>query len=987
MHPFLPDLWPSLKISWIKSKCASRLSLASLTIPSTEVNENIQNIILGMINMLDGQPATDPYQDVAAGTAPTFAVQTKPVLVLCASEVVKALETLSPQAIHSVHYSNPAVPAMRDVGRAFQNDYYSRPNTRFDMLKQALLQLIEPGTSAKDIHPCAEAWTEFQIEPDGTVIGQEPRQNPDSLAGLSKTLRLSLAQQAALRICTGPSGSDTDDAASYPSVWTPESTLTELFQLRLDQCQAETQTVDSLYWRKALNQLHRHYPATELASDDTTVLSRPLQHIQDLRESYSKNCATLEEQLGPLEKAYRTLKKQVGSFTDSLEELRLKLWYTSEITNSHHYADARNVALALSHMNISKLRMTTNVDISSSASLRPGSSRSVASSFLGQRQTDTMDLLKAPTEHGGPRKLADEQVDAIKQWLQQYNIDNFCKGEERFHRFCMEMFLLSRKLTGDSITESGELWASELFLRERLYYDISAYGISSAPASTRPASTRPASIISDFSASATFPASRPIGRSIDSDLRSNISDDRSSYRRGSVYNLFQRSLNPQLLTPSLASSISSYGRASSASTAVSDIFSQAPTSVTSASVISRPGSILQGGLPNFGLRPASSSREKRKFRDQLRKGLVCLLLSDLGSLVWSWGCETDAWVASVQSSAPVMDRLHKRFDNQALMTPDIRLKTRMPRRQSTSEVLSVARTRADDELPQLANTSTEEMESDYDSALRDVLVRLSQQIDPVGKLQACVDLNTLALEKLELRRSPRLDSSERMQAHQAVRRNSLHEGSLRSADESVQKLSQLTFIERTDFTELQVMHHLKQILARLKPETIFRDLQYIAVFTPPDMLNKTAAGKAFMNVGMAAIEYKVELCGSMVDVADQIMATDPVKRRRSTSNAEPPISRAADYWKTAALEGNRVAQRELALLYLMHPELVPVVTLPLSLSGEVFKDEMMWEKKVGNSNSRQALCLALHWMQLAAQQGDKLAQKKLDERGGRSSIR
>jgi len=183
------------------------------------------------------------------------------------------------------------------------------------------------------------------------------------------------------------------------------------------------------------------------------------------------------------------------------------------------------------------------------------------------------------------------------------------------------------------------------------------------------------------------------------------------------------------------------------------------------------------------------------------------------------------------------------------------------------------------------------------------------------------------------------------------------------------------------------MQHLKQQLARLKPETIFRDLQYIAVFTPSEMLEKTAVGKAFMNVGMAAVEYRMELCSSMVDVAHSIMAIDSMKRRRPASNVEQPISRAADYWKIAALEGNRVAQRELALLYIMHPELVPVVTQPLSLSGDIFKDEMMWQQKGGNSDSRPALCLALHWMQLAAQQGDKLARQRLDERDGRLSIR
>ncbi|KAK5940919.1 hypothetical protein PMZ80_006196 [Knufia obscura] len=946
--------------------------------PDTEVNENIRNMIFGMINMLDGQEVADPYQNVSTETIRQPDTSTTPVLVLCPSEIVKVIETLSPQAIHSSHYSNPALPVMRDVGHAFQQDYYSRPNTRFDMLKQALLQLIEPGTSAKDRHPCTEAWSDFQVGRQGRVARQKLHEDSDSLQGLTKTLGLSLPQQAALRLCTGSSDPSNDDAAEYLSRWTPESTLTELFTLQLDQCQAETHTVDSMYWRKALNQLHRQYPLAQLANTDTMVLSRPLQHIQSLRESHSERCATIEEQLGPCEKAYRDLKKQISKFTHSLEELRLKLWYTSEIVNSQGYTDAKNVAVALSHMNISKLRMTTNLGTPSNATIRPSSSRSAASSFLGQRQDSTLNLLKASTEHGGPRKLADEQIDAINQWLQQYGIDNFCKGEERFHRFCMEIFSLSRKLTGENVMESGELWSSDLFFRERSYYDVLGYGINSAPASV---------MSETFPASATYPVPRPTLRSIDSDARSNISDDRSSYKRGSVYNLFQRSLNPQLLAPSLASSMGSYGRASSASTNFSDIFSQPSQSVTSASVISRPASILQGGLPNFGPRPVSSVREKKKFRMQVRKGIVCLLLSDLGSLVWSWGCETDAWVTNVHTSPQVMDRLEKRLSNLDLLAPEPRSMVDVTRRQSTGEVHRVPKSEAEGSLPGHVNATDEGVENDYDAALQDILLRLSQQIDPVGKLQACVDLNTLVLGQLDLHRDLSSEQTKGTKMDGAVRRNSLGQQNSLSTDDPTQKLSQFSVTQNTGFTESQIMHHLKRQFARLRPQTIFRDLQYIAVFTPPEMLDKTVAGKAFMNIGMAAIGYKSELCGSMIDVADQIVAADSVKRRRSINVLEQQLSRAADYWKIAALEGNRVAQRELALLYLMHPELIPVVTLPLSLSADIFKDDMMWQRKMETNNSRQALCLALHWMQLAAQQGDKIAKKRVEEREGGLSIR
>ena len=115
-----------------------------------------------------------------------------------------------------------------------------------------------------------------------------------------------------------------------------------------------------------------------------------------------------------------------------------------------------------------------------------------------------------------------------------------------------------------------------------------------------------------------------------------------------------------------------------------------------------------------------------------------------------------------------------------------------------------------------------------------------------------------------------------------------------------------------------------------------------------------------------------------VDLAAQIVAADSIKRRQS--DTEPSLTRAAEYWKIAAMEGNKVAQRELALMYLMHPEALSVVSLPLSPSSKIFRDDMMWQKQIGSNNSRQALCLALHWMQQAAQGGDSIALQKLRER-------
>ena len=59
----------------------------------------------------------------------------------------------------------------------------------------------------------------------------------------------------------------------------------------------------------------------------------------------------------------------------------------------------------------------------------------------------------------------------------------------------------------------------------------------------------------------------------------------------------------------------------------------------------------------------------------------------------------------------------------------------------------------------------------------------------------------------------------------------------------------------------------------------------------------------------------------------------------------------------------------------------PTVTAPLSMAGETFTNEMMWRGSDDDRN-RQALCLALHWMQLAAAAGDSIARQRLEERKG-----
>ena len=94
-------------------------------------------------------------------------------------------------------------------------------------------------------------------------------------------------------------------------------------------------------------------------------------------------------------------------------------------------------------------------------------------------------------------------------------------------------------------------------------------------------------------------------------------------------------------------------------------------------------------------------------------------------------------------------------------------------------------------------------------------------------------------------------------------------------------------------------------------------------------------------------------------------------------------------WTITAKEGDPVAERELAIFYLTHPELVERVTAPLSKPEETFKAQVM-EMHGGSSAGKEerdrersdpaTMCVAYHWMELSALGGDELAKKYLRQR-------
>ena len=81
-------------------------------------------------------------------------------------------------------------------------------------------------------------------------------------------------------------------------------------------------------------------------------------------------------------------------------------------------------------------------------------------------------------------------------------------------------------------------------------------------------------------------------------------------------------------------------------------------------------------------------------------------------------------------------------------------------------------------------------------------------------------------------------------------------------------------------------------------------------------------------------------------------------------------------------EGDPVAQRELATLYLTHPELLDRIIAPMTRPQDVFKNMETRSKKDEDARryDPMTMCVAQHWMELSSKGGDVLATNYLQSK-------
>jgi hypothetical protein len=451
----------------------------------------------------------------------------------------------------------------------------------------------------------------------------------------------------------------------------------------------------------------------------------------------------------------------------------------------------------------------------------------------------------------------------------------------------------------------------------------------------------------------------------------------------------------------------------------------------------------------------SVNLDNRRFLFDLKQTLTGLLLSDLGTFVFSRGSETDSWFSGdlgeeCMQRKEEQDRASRRKKALSRKKSQRGIRTgqketrngplealgRTERGQPAAPVATLEHAAPDLHSAEDNSSSSDAparssgmsaakaaglLEFPYNLAFHRLLRKFSTHPNPFIKLHALYELELLIIASLTSRSGRPHKNRDSLPAPESPMLSSIGDLGSREATISVARAKNLE--ETIDNCRERRSHSIQhagvsspfqkstgarsptgppstdmivEVLqglfrdADIRPKTLFRDLQFVASFVPAQMLDKTDRGKAFWDAGLAALGLKQDVCRTMVEIADEIVAYHT--KTRVPSGARPPadpsdplerfsMEDAARMWTITAKEGDPVAERELAIFYLTHPDLLLRTTLPLTKPKETFKAQVMNQRNEDPARSDPAtMCVAYHWMELSSQGGDELARKYLRSR-------
>lgn len=811
-----------------------------------------------------------------------------------------------------------------------------------------------------------------------------------------------------------------------------------LFQSLMSSCQTSFDFRGAHFWWTSLQTLRLLRSNNSSPNVFDSLLATMAERKQSAIEVKCRIVKDHESQLRELERLEKRQTSVLMAMKAQRKALRLRMWYICDVKHSSLYEDALGTTRALKAMTESKRsKRSSGVTSWARQRLRTPLSQEKSSAHI-------LEALAAPKDNGGPAKLADQQIELTGRWLTKNSIENFCKGEERIHRFCHEVQRCANRLAGMDMLESPVLWSSALFRHEKASFDMDPRqpisdssregqrGYRSSPWSSG-VPQAPPSPISPINPSAPFQ-----GMGL-----------QSPTTRAEFWKPSKPAQATSQLGGNAAWNSFAYGGAAPWSPSAGEGFTS-----SFPAMLGPPHDAA--GIRNRGHNAPNEAR--KEFIGTVREAVSSLLLSDLGYLLWNQGSETDLWISNsmeassmdTQSPSKAVLETHDKVvaasgsldqtqsheeyvvqsrsgtndlgisPPQADALSDSTITVRLHEERSFTEKRS-RQEATEPKVPLEGGSSRSSFP--FSDAYASILERLSSTYNPYAKLDLLMELETLAVQRLDdTRRSavphdtlPLYQSSSRGVTVPRTKATSLEEviancterraGTLRfttahSSAPQPQSLSTLFVPPTNDPTSTdEIVETLLSIFRddNLRPATLYRDLQFIAAHVPSSILDRTAKGKAFWDAGLAALALKEERISAMIARATRIttyhISATKGDGQSFTSSYAPDLvnttlTDAAHLWTVAAKEGSPVAARELALFYLTHPELVPRVTMPLSKGKDVFRTVGSNEKGVDRGGlDPLTFAVVFHWMEIAASGGDKDARDFLrgtgDLSGGR----
>ncbi|KIW07356.1 uncharacterized protein PV09_02202 [Verruconis gallopava] len=843
------------------------------------------------------------------------------------------------------------------------------------------------------------------------------------------------------RLVTSRSNS-TNDADDFKR--RKSSDLVVMLEAAYHQCKTRNEYVDALLWHKTLEQLARLSSPSLTRDGYAPLLNYFARGPRDALSKSFKAIEKFEAWFAWLKQSQERYEANVEDMIASTKQLRDKMWFKTAVLTSAVYEEARNLAVALRMMAQPVKPGEENV-LQTHRARQP----SRAANLLLRTETQVMDLIATAADRAGPNKLVDEQADLTSKWLITYRVENLCKGEERIHRLCYEVDKAVNKLVGESRLVAPVLWSSDLYRRDK---DILDSGRGKGDLWLTGVGNL--SIAGDEEYE-TAP-NRTVSRSLDivqqpshSSLRSiSTAGSQQSLESSSKWSSANRGIN-------IMDAQDYFGIASPAATIDTAVtfwspFQSSGSSQTSTNIRPMTGTSSKGTVMLKD--SASVNREKNKFIQDLKRALVGLLLSDLGTLVFNSGSETDGWFNGEIAEECI---LRKEADDRERKLKLSRKKSMRSLKSAASrEQRATTSDRAGGQGDGVHSTAEHSgsssdatarssginavrklglLEFPYNNAYQRLLDKFATHPSPYTKLQALYDLQLLITAALSSKtgkhisrretlppvpQSPTLDSESELPTREAVvqtpqahnldeaianvetRRshtmNATHQNTIQPPPSPQRGNGRSpSTLPSTDMIVDVLLTLFRD--AAIRPKTLFRDLQYVASFVPSSILDRTPKGKAFWDAALAALSLKQDVCRYMVEIADDIVNED-TQSRTAAHGAQAPVPEnkllgrwtmadAAQMYIITAKEGDPAAQRELAILYLTHPDLLPRTLLPMSKPREIFKESLLNRKREDPQRSDpMTMCVAQHWMELSKKGGDDLAIKYLRARDDMEKI-